>query len=125
MLGAGAGVIQTGRDAMHVGRLAVFILQYIAETAVKHAGPAVTQRGGMFAGLGRFSACLDADEFHAFIADEWIKHARRVAAAADASHDRIGQTANLLQTLRPRFPADDRLKIAHDPRKRMRPDDRA
>ena len=38
---------------------------------------------------------------------------------------RSGKRPKLRQRLLARFAADDRLKIAHDPRKRMRADDRA
>ena len=57
--------------------------------------------------------------------DERIEHAGRVAAAADAGDDHIRQPAELLARLLDRFAADDRLKIADDPRERMRADDRA
>ena len=38
---------------------------------------------------------------------------------------KFGQPAELLAALLDRFAANDRLKIAHDPRKRMRADHRA
>ena len=57
--------------------------------------------------------------------DERIKHARRVAAAADAGDHHVGQAAELFAALLDRFSADDRLKIADDQRKRMRADDGA
>ena len=57
--------------------------------------------------------------------DEGIEHSGGVAAAADRGHDQVGQTAELPARLFDRFAADDRLKIAHDARKRMRSDDRA
>ena len=70
-------------------------------------------------------AGLDADQFHFRVLDQRIEHARRVAAAADAGHDHVGQAAELLQALGPRLAADDRLEIADDPRKGMRPHHRA
>lgn len=68
------------------------------------------------------SASLDADQFHLGILDQRIEHARRIAAAAHAGHDHLGQAAELLQALGPGLAADDRLEVANDPRKRMRPD---
>jgi hypothetical protein len=50
-----------------------------------------------------------------------VEDAHRVAAAADARDDRIRQAAELLETLRARFAADDRLELAHHERIRMRP----
>ena len=76
-------------------------------------------------GLVGASARLDAHQGHAVVGHERIEHAGGVAAAADAGHDHVGQPAELLQALGSRLAADDRLKIAHDPRERMRADDRA
>src|SRR4051794_15633436 len=56
------------------------------------------------------------------IANERKEDARGVAAAADAGDDQIGQAADLGQRLLAGFVADDRLEIAHDSRKWMRPD---
>ena len=96
VLGPDAGIIQAGRDAVHVARLAVFVLHHVAVAAVQHAGRTVRQRRGMIAWLRRSAAGFDADQFDFFVLDERIKHARRVAAAADASHHRdpaIGRAA--------------------------------
>ena len=45
--------------------------------------------------------------------------------AADAGDDLVGQSAELLQALRPRLAADHRLKVADDHREGMRADDGA
>ena len=125
VLRAGAGIVEPGRNAVHVAGLAVVVLQHVAVAAVQHAGPAEAERGGMVAGLVGSSARLDAHQLHRLVGHERIEHAGRVAASAHAGHDHVGQPAELLQALRPRLPADDRLKIADDPREGMRPDDRA
>src|SRR4051812_21496351 len=57
--------------------------------------------------------------------DEWVEHAGRVAAAADASDDRIRQASELFARLFNRFAANHRLEVANDAWKRMRADDRA
>ena len=110
---------------MDVAGLAVVVLHHVAEAAVEHAGLAVAERGGVVAGLRAAAAGLDADELDLVVLDERIEHAGRVAAAADAGDDRIGQAAELLARLLDRFAADDRLEIADDHRERMRADDGA
>ena len=110
---------------MDGGRLAVAVLEDVAVAAVQHAGLALAQGGGVLARLGAPAARLDADQLHAGVADEGIEHAGRVAAAADAGDDDVGQPAGLLQALLARLPADDRLEVADHERKGMRPDDAA
>ena len=73
----------------------------------------------------RFAARLDADQPDAGVVDERVEDAHGVAAAADARDDGIGQPSGQLEDLRPRLAADDRLKLAHHQRIRMRPEHRA
>ena len=75
--------------------------------------------------VGAAAARLDADQFDAGVVDERVEHAGRVAAAADAGDDHVGQPADLLEALRPRLAADDRLEVADHHRERVRPDDAA
>ena len=93
--------------------------------AVQDAGLALAQRGGVLAFVVAAAAGFDADQFDAGVADERIEHAGRVAAAADAGDDDVGQPADLLVALLFRFAADDRLEIADHHRKRVRADDAA
>src|SRR5262249_10254559 len=110
---------------MDVCSLPVLILQYVAQRAVQDAGLALAQGGGVFAYFGAAAAGFDADQLDVRLADEGIEHASRVAAAADAGDDDVGQPADLLAALLFRFLADDRLKIAYHHRTRVRPDDAA
>ena len=96
VLRAGAGIVQSGRNAVDVAGLAVVVLEHVAEAAVQHAGPAEAERGGVVAGLGRSPARLDAHQGHALVGNERIEHAGGVAASADAGHDHVGQPADLL-----------------------------
>ena len=58
------------------------------------------------------------------IVDERVEDADRVAAAADAGHDGVGQPAGQLEDLRARLAADHRLELAHHQRIRMRAEHR-
>ena len=71
------------------------------------------------------AAGLDADQLHAGVVDERVEHAGRVAAAADAGDDHVGQLADLVEALLLRLAADDALEVADHHRERVRPDDAA
>ena len=71
------------------------------------------------------AAGLDADQPDVAIVDERVEDAHRVAAAADAGDDRVGQPAGQLEDLRARLAADHRLELAHHQRIRMRPEHRS
>ena len=94
------GIVQAGGDRVDVGGLAVVVLQDVAEAAVQHAGAAEAERGGVVARLVGAAAGLDAHQLDARVVDERIEHAGRVAAAAHAGHDHVGQPAQLLEALR-------------------------
>ena len=66
---------------------------------------------------------LDADHTNRCVVDEWMEQSDGIRPAADAGDERIRQTPGLLQTLRTGFVADDRLKVAHHHRIRMRAGD--
>ena len=104
MFRADARIIQTRRDGVNGGRLAVGVLQYVAEAAVQNARLPETQRGRMIAHRPAPATRFDADNFDAGVFDERIKHPGRVAAAADAGDDDIGQAADLFDGLLASFP---------------------
>src|SRR5262249_33634723 len=125
VLGADAWIIKAGRDRMYIASLSIVVLHHIAIAAVQYARCAVRKRRSMIARFRPSAAGFNAQQLYRRITDERIKHASRIAAAADASDDKIRQTADLLQRLLAGLPADHGLKIAHDPRKWMRADHRA
>ncbi len=59
------------------------------------------------------------------VVEERMEQADRIGAAADAGDERVRQAAVLVEHLRARFAADDRVEIAHHLRIRMRTGDRA
>jgi len=81
---------------VHVERLPIVVLHHVAEAAVQHAGLAITERRSMLATGRTATTRLDTHETHALVLDEGIEHAGRVAAAADACDDRLGQPSEFL-----------------------------
>ena len=75
----------------------------------------------MTTGFDPLARCFDTDQANRFVVDEACEDAHRVRAAADTGDDGIGKLAGLLEHLRPRLLTDDRLKVAHDNRVRVRP----
>ena len=71
------------------------------------------------------SGCLTADQAHALILNEVIKGADRIGSATDTCQHRIRQSSLLFQHLLSDLFGNDRLKITHDRRERMRSHDRA
>ena len=92
-------VIQPGRDRVRQRDLAVFVLQHDSCTrlAGRRSAAAIARR--MLAELVAAAAGFDADQLHAGIRNERVEQPDRVAAAADAGEDRIGQAALGLENL--------------------------
>src|SRR5258706_16233454 len=80
-------IIQASRNRMRECHLAVGILQKIAVRALQHARRSSRKASGMRAKFTASATSLYADQSHASIADESVKHADSVAAAADAGED--------------------------------------
>ena len=102
--------------------VAVLVLQHERARALQHAGAAAGEARRVPPADDRLAAGLDADQPHVAVVEERVEDADRVAAAADARDDRVGQPAGLLEDLRARLAADHRLELAHHQRIRMRPE---
>ena len=108
---------------MRRGNLAALILQDITHRALQNPGTTTAvciESGRMLAQATATPAGFDADHSHRLIAQERMKQSDRIRSAADAGNQTIRQTVLLFQDLRPRFPPDHALKIAHHQRIRMR-----
>ena len=92
MLGAHAGVVQPGGDAVRFSNLAVFVLKDVGFCPVEHADCSRHQRGGMFDSIKPPSRRLHADELDLLIIQEGVENADGVAAAADTGDDIVGET---------------------------------
>ena len=104
--------------------IAVLVLQHERARALEHARAAAGKPRGVPAADNLLAARLHADQAHLTIVDERIEDADRVAAAADARHDRVRKPPGLLDDLLPRFAADHGLKLAHHQRVGVRPQHR-
>lgn len=125
MLRADARVVQTGRDRVRLGDLALLVLEDVRAGAVQDARLARGQRGRVLAGLDSVSGGLEADQADAGVRDEGVEEADGVRAAADAGRDGVGQPAGALQDLAAGLDADDPVEVADHGREGVRTGDRA
>src|ERR1017187_7374073 len=70
VFGADAGIVEARRDRVHVRRLAILVLQDVTVAAVKDAGPALREAGGVFAGLQAPAAGLGPHQSDLGVFDE-------------------------------------------------------
>ena len=110
---------------MRLGDLAVVVADHIGAIAVQHTGTARRERRGMASRFDAVARGFGADQLDLAVVEKRMEDADRVRAAADAGRDRIGQAPVLIEHLRARLAADDRIEVAHHHRIRMRPGDRA
>ena len=101
MLGTNTGVIQPGRDRVDRRDLAVLILAEIGFHSVEDAHTAGVDGRSGFKGVNAAACCLAADQTDLLVANEMVKAADGVRAAADTGDDGIGQAALLFQHLLP------------------------
>ena len=97
MLGTDARIVEAGRDRMGLDDLAVVVLQDVTERAVQDARACRPERCGVPAGSMPSPAASTPISCDLGVVDERMKDADRVAAAADAGDDRVGQAARLLE----------------------------
>src|SRR5438105_13525531 len=105
---------------MGCGDLTVAILQYIGKCSLKNTWAAAIKPGRVLAQFFSATAGLYADKLDFFVAQERMKNSHGVGSAADAGDDGIRQTALGFEDLCARLAANDRLKITHHQRIRMR-----
>src|SRR6059058_5604871 len=103
------------------GDLTVAILQHIRKCSLKNTWAAAIETGRVLAQFLSPTAGLHADKLDFLVAQKRMKNSHSVRPATDASDDGAGQPALCFEDLRARLAADDRLKIAHHQRIRMRP----
>ena len=125
MLGPYTGIIESSRHRVGFKDLSVVVLHKIGAVTVEYARTADRQRGCVLTGFETLAPCLNAIHRNALILQKRMKEPNGVGAAADTGHQGVRQLAVLSQTLRPRFTANDALKVAHEHGVRMRAGDRA
>lgn len=112
VLGADARVVQTGRDRVRLGDLALLVLEDVGPRTVQDAGLARGQRGRVLAGLDAVPGGLAADEAYVRVGDEGVEEADGVRAAADAGDRRVGEASCALQDLAAGLDADHAVEVA-------------
>ena len=120
MLGSDGGVVETCGDRMRQLDVASLVLQHERARALQHAGAATGKPCRVASRRDALSTGLDANQPDVAVVEERIEDADGIAAAANARHDHVRQPTRLLEDLRARFPADDRLELADHQRIRMR-----
>src|SRR5207249_6940245 len=105
--------------------LPVFILEDVRKRSVKHARPPARKSSRVITECGSTTAGFNTHHANLFLADEVIEQSDGVASAAHAGYEYVRQPAFLLENLRARFSADDRLELSNHHRVRMRTKDRA
>src|SRR6185312_6381389 len=98
VLRADCRIIETGRDRPGFVDLPFVILQHVRLRAVEDSGPSAKQSRAMLVAVDSLARRLDANQSH-WIVDEVGKQADRIGTAADAGHDRVGQSPELLKDL--------------------------
>src|SRR5439155_385543 len=90
-----------------------------------HDDHAVAEPRRMLAEIGAAAAGLYADQADRLVLQHLVEESDRIRSAADAGHSDIGQPSRALTELSERLAPDDRLKVAHHHRIRMRAQDGA
>src|SRR3546814_8122475 len=90
MLGADAGVVEAGRDAVRLGDLAVLVLEQIGLVAMEDTGATPGEAGGVLA-VEALARGLDADDLDPRIVEEGMEQADGVRAAADGGDQHVGK----------------------------------
>ena len=118
VFGADGGIVEAGGNGMSRGDLAVFVLQNVGVSALENAGARSRktlmggEASGVFAEFNAAATRFDADHLYVGIAEEIVKEADGIRAAADAGEKMRGQALFGGEDLFAGFAADDHLKIA-------------
>src|SRR6185503_5903881 len=70
MLGADARIVEAGGNRMGSLHLSIFILEHVAEAAMKHARMTRGERGSVLAGSQPFSRSFDPDQLHCHVVEK-------------------------------------------------------
>lgn len=125
MLRADAGVVQSGRDGVRLGDLALVVLEDVGARAVQDAGLPRGEGRRVLAGLHPVPGGLAAHQADVGVGDEGVEEADGVGAAADAGDRRVREASRALQDLAAGLDADDAVEVADHRREGVRARDRA
>ena len=131
MLRPDAGIVEPCANAVRERNLAIVILQDETLRPLQHAQAphfGIGEASGVRAAVNTMAARLHTNQPHLLVLQKGIEDAHRVAAAANARHNRIGQPTRPLRPilyLANRLAPDDALEVAHHRRIGVRPQDAA
>lgn len=111
-LRADTGVIETGRDGVGVGDLAVLVLQDVGTDTVQDTLAASSEGGTVAGSVNTVTTGLNTKELDAGVVGEGVEHADGIATTTNAGDDGIGELAALLQHLLLGLVTDDGLEGA-------------
>jgi len=120
VLGSDARVVQTRRDRVRLGGLAVFVLQNVGTGAVQDARTTALDGCRVLRRVDAVTGRLDAVEGDALVVEERVEHADRVRSAADAGEDRVREATEALEELGAGLFPDDLLEVADHRGERVR-----
>ena len=122
VLGPHRRVVEPGRDGVRQLDVAGRVLQDVAAGSLQDAGGAGGEARRVAPRDECLAARLDADQADRGVVDEAVEDPERVAAAADARHDRIRGATGQVAVLGPRLAPDHGLELPHHQRIGMRPE---
>ncbi len=92
MFRSNSGIIETGRDRVGMGNLAMLVLQQIGLVTMQNTGQSGAERRGVFAGLDAETGGFNADNADRFVFKEWVEQPQCITPPTDAGHQIIRQT---------------------------------
>ena len=125
MLGPERGIVEAGRDGMGLADHSALVLEYQSTGAMEHPHGRLGRAAGVSPGSDAEPPGFDSHLAHRRLVEERMEQADRVAAAAHARHQDVGEPSHGAGELRARLDPDHALEVTNQGGKRVRPEHRA